>query len=110
MRLWALSEPRHLYRWTQQLHLPVQSTVCWYVLTTFPVLPTYCDYIIVKTFWVKLTAFTFFTMPEQENTVRWNRIPVPHIHVRGEECVFHLQITLLTPVAALLDGKVCIYL
>lgn len=36
MCLWALYEPRHLHRWTQQFHLPVQSTVCWYVLLTFP--------------------------------------------------------------------------
>lgn len=47
-------------------------------------------------------------MPEQENTVRWSWIPAPHIHVKGEECVFHLQITHISPAVALLDGKVCV--
>lgn len=51
-----------------------------------------------------------FSMPKQENTVRLNKIPACCIHVRGEECVFHLQITLLTPVVVQLDGKVCVHL
>ena len=49
-------------------------------------------------------------MPKQENNVRLNRIPACYIHVRGEECVFHLQITLLTPVVVLLGGKVYVHL
>lgn len=49
-------------------------------------------------------------MSKQGSTVRWNRYPVPLSHVRGEECVVHLQTTLLTPVDVLLAGKVCVYL
>lgn len=46
--------------------------------------------------------------PKQVNTVRWNRFPVPHIHVRGEGCVVHLLTTPLTLVDVLLVGKVCV--
>lgn len=49
-------------------------------------------------------------MAKQENNVRLKRIPACYIHVRGEECVFLLQITLLTPVVVLVDGKVCVHL
>lgn len=42
----------------------------------------------------------------QVNTVRWNKFPVPLIHVRGVECVVHQQITRLTPVDVQLVGKV----
>lgn len=42
----------------------------------------------------------------QVNTVRWNRIPVSLILVKGEECVFHHQITPLIPVDVPMVGKV----
>lgn len=45
-------------------------------------------------------------MSKQVNTVRWNRFPVPLIHVRGEEYVVRLQTTPLTPVGVPLAGKV----
>lgn len=67
------------------------------------------DHIIVKPL-IKLTSNITVSMPKQENSVRLNGIPACHIHVRREECVFHLQITLLTPVVVLLDGKVCVHL
>lgn len=49
-------------------------------------------------------------MLKQETSVRLKRIPAWCIHARGEECVFHLQITLLTPVVVLMDGKVRVHL
>lgn len=67
------------------------------------------DRIIVKTL-IKLTDNITFSMAKQENNVRLKRIPACYIHVRGEECVFLLQITLLTPVVVLVDGKVCVHL
>lgn len=42
--------------------------------------------------------------------MRRNRLLVPHIPVRGEECVVRLQTTPLTLVDVPLVGKVCVYL
>lgn len=49
-------------------------------------------------------------LSKQANTVRRNRLLVPHIPVRGEECVVRLQTTPLTLVDVPLVGKVCVYL
>lgn len=38
--------------------------------------------------------------------MKWNRFPVLLIHVREEECVFHLPITCPIPVDVHLGGKV----
>lgn len=119
MCVWALFEPRRLYRWSQQLFLPMYSAIHRLVISHFHRIDLWAcnsslfssQLILAKIFiYMFLSSLKMCALSKQVNTVRWNRFPVLLIHVRGEECVVQLQTTPLTLVGVPLAGKVRVYL